>query len=54
MKLIRPDAAEKLSEAITLTAMILDTESSIMREQHVRRIQVLLDMLLGSIRESDG
>ena len=54
MTTIRPDARERLSEAITLIGMIQDSPSPKLRSQHLARLQRILDSLRDSLIERES
>lgn len=54
MTTIRPDAPERLSEALTLLTLIRDASAPELRNQHLDRLQRVLDMLSESVEEREG
>ena len=51
MKVIRPDAPERLTEILTLLDMAAESNSPEIRKQHLDRIQRLTETLRDSIED---
>jgi hypothetical protein len=51
MKIIRPDARERLAEALTLLDMVRTSAVDLVREQHLKRLERILESLYDSIED---
>jgi hypothetical protein len=54
MVAIRSDARERLAEALTLTMLVRDSQAAEVREQHLGRIERVLEALRDSIEETSA
>ncbi len=51
MLIIRPDARERFAELKTLVVMVRDAKATEIREQHLQRMERILDMMETSLEE---
>lgn len=55
MVIIRPDASERIDEALTLVVLTREAQAPAIREQHLGRLGRILEMLRDSIEtRNDG
>lgn len=51
MKITRPDAPEKIAEALAVVTLIRDASAPELRTQHLNRLERILETLRDSIEE---
>jgi len=54
MTTIRPDAHERLEEALIVVTLARDASAPELRTQHLNRLERILEMLRDSVEVSDG